>query len=124
MQQAMDWYARAAERNHVEAQWRLGVLCWGETAKTTDEHEIKILLEKTVKWLERAAAQNSTIAHYYLGDFYLQKVDTVPAHDHGNQNSLCKLRQNSSTKMFSMLPCFLLLKRMSESPLAKTQANL
>ena len=61
--EAVKWYRKAAEQNHAEAQYNLGVCYSNGQGVAKDEVE-------AVKWYRKAAEQNFAAAQYNLGVCY------------------------------------------------------
>src|ERR1039458_577184 len=61
--EAVKWYRKAAEQNHVGAQCRLG-WCYAY-GQGVPKNEVE-----AVSWYRKAAEQNYAPAQYYLGDSY------------------------------------------------------
>ena len=59
----MKWYRKAAEQNHAEAQYNLGV-CYDEGEGVAKDQV------EAVKWYRKAAEQNFAAAQYNLGVCY------------------------------------------------------
>lgn len=57
---AIEWYLKAAEQNHVLAQFNLGVMYANGQGVLPSEHEAEI-------WFDRAARQQDPGAQHYLG---------------------------------------------------------
>jgi hypothetical protein len=60
---AAEWYRKAAEQGHAEAQVRLGLLYKKGTGVQKD-------LAKALEWFEKAAAQGYIDAQYRVGEMY------------------------------------------------------
>ena len=58
--EAVKWYRKAAEQNHAEAQYNLGICYAGGQGVEKDYVE-------AVKWFRKAAEQNDAEAQYSLG---------------------------------------------------------
>ena len=79
MTEVINWYKKAAEKGHMEAQYKLGriYLTEGENEKNTKK------LEDAFKYFNKPAAQGSSQAKCYLGVMYRDgkgtKVDLLEA---------------------------------------------
>jgi TPR repeat protein len=63
--EACKWFEEAAERNHVDSQFKLGFFCrWG------DEDGFSADVEKGRFWLTQAADQGHSLAQFHLGNLY------------------------------------------------------
>ena len=61
---AVEWYRKAAEQGHVEAQWELGGMYEGTY------RNVKRDFAETVKWYRKAAEQGQVEAQGTLGGIY------------------------------------------------------
>lgn len=59
--QAITWYLRAAQQNHVDAQYNLGILFYHGDA--IEQNQIE-----AIKWFRKAALQGSVAAEKMLKD--------------------------------------------------------
>ena len=64
-QAAIDWYKKAAQQNHIQAQYTLGNLY-----KTGREKIISVDTPRAALWFQRAATQQYAPAQYELGRLY------------------------------------------------------
>ena len=62
---AYDWFAKAAEQDHVAAQYALGKLCFSQDAEVRNPIQ-------GMYWLEQAAQGGSLCAAYFMGREYLR----------------------------------------------------
>ena len=68
---AMEWYEKAAEQGHAEAQYKLGEMYynnmyeWSSIINRSD-----VMKERSFKWYEKAAEQGHAEAQYQLGQMY------------------------------------------------------
>ena len=61
--EALNWYRKAAEQGHVQAQFNLGRMCRNGWGAPEDDAE-------AVKWFRKAAVQGNAIAQCRLGTMY------------------------------------------------------
>ena len=87
-EKAVEWFRKAAENNHVKAQFILA------TCYDTGEGVVKDLTE-AIKWYKKAAEQGSPEAQYNLGCLFYEGVDGIK-----NQSDGLKLLQQSADQGF------------------------
>lgn len=68
---AAEWYRRAAERGHPDAQYNLGFMCLLGEGVASDPRE-------GLQWLRRSAAQGYEISYHLLADLYRNGYYGVP----------------------------------------------
>lgn len=68
---AAEYYKKAAEQGHIDAQWRMGVCYY--TGNGLSMNKIK-----AVEWVRKAAEQGHVLAQYSLGNFYLNGEEGLP----------------------------------------------
>jgi TPR repeat protein len=62
--EAVEWYRKAADQGHAEAQCNLGILLWNGDGVARDRLD-------AIKWFRKAAAQGSANAQFSLGVAYV-----------------------------------------------------